>query len=104
MFKFVTPPNAALFSGILGLAMILSGREIGGAILISTALLAFTYLQSDPTAKARESRIDFFFDRVDYLRASVRGYFRKRDGAELDDINLDIADDMQQRQINRYRD
>lgn len=45
MFRFITPPDAAVFTFILGIVMVLFGREIGGSIVVSASLGAFTFFE-----------------------------------------------------------
>lgn len=45
MFRFITPVDAAVFTGITGIVMVLTGREIGGAIVLSASLGAFIFFE-----------------------------------------------------------
>lgn len=85
MFKFVTPTNAAIFTGILGIVLLLTGIPIGGSILIAASLLAFVYLRSVDIDSATDD-------------------FRRDEAAEAEKFHMEMADDMQQRQMSRYRD
>lgn len=44
MLRFVTPLDAAIFTGLCGVAMVLTGREIGGAICLAGSTLTFAFL------------------------------------------------------------
>lgn len=61
MLRFITPPDAAIFAGLLGIVMVLTGREIGGAIVIAASLGAFVFFEwwlyhRKPTKLAEEMR------------------------------------------------
>lgn len=45
MRKLITPVDAAIFAGLAGLAMVLTGREIGGAIVLAASLSAFIFFE-----------------------------------------------------------
>lgn len=45
MFRFITPVDAAVFTGLLGIVMALTGRELGGAIVIAASLGAFIFFE-----------------------------------------------------------
>ncbi|RVK40906.1 hypothetical protein [Sinorhizobium meliloti] len=45
MSRLITPVDAAIFTALLGIAMVLTGREIGGAIVISASLCAFIFFE-----------------------------------------------------------
>lgn len=45
MSRFITPIDAAIFAGILGIVMVLTGREIGGAIVIAASLGVFVFYE-----------------------------------------------------------
>jgi hypothetical protein len=45
MSRFITPVDATIFTAILGIVMILTGREVGGAIVVSSSLFAFIFFE-----------------------------------------------------------
>ncbi|WP_454288890.1 hypothetical protein [Rhizobium arsenicireducens] len=45
MLRFITPVDAAIFTGLLGIVLILTGREVGGAIVIAASLGAFVFFE-----------------------------------------------------------
>lgn len=53
MFRFITPPDLAIFTGLLGIVMVLTGLEIGGAICITGSCLTFAFIHwlSSPDAQ-----------------------------------------------------
>ncbi|WP_104839231.1 hypothetical protein [Sinorhizobium fredii] len=42
--RFITPLDASIFTGLCGVAMVLTGREIGGAICLAGSTLTFAFL------------------------------------------------------------
>lgn len=43
--RFITSTDAAAFTGLLGLVMVLTGRELSGAIVIAASLGAFIFFE-----------------------------------------------------------
>lgn len=45
MLRSINPSDAAIFTGMTGVVMVLMGREIGGAICLSGSCLTFAFLR-----------------------------------------------------------